>query len=279
MSGSYKKKKIMNMATGFGAAIVIIGAMFKIQHWPGASIALIGGLSVEAALFLMGAFEEPHMDIDWTLVYPELNTWGSHDDEHGEEAETFDAEDSAVMKEMGSGDPVSQKLDRLLQDANIGSDLIESLGQGMRNLSESASNMNTLSDVAPATDKFVSSIENASSNVDTLSENYLKANKALEGLVATENTEGSAYAQELQKLSKNLSELNGVYELQLTSTGEQMKVSADANEKIAALLQNLSDSIEDTKRYKEQVAELGNNLEQLNTVYGNMLSAMSINRG
>lgn len=277
MAGSYKKKKFMNMATGFGAAIVIIGAMFKIQHWPGASIALIGGLSVEAALFLMGAFEEPHMDIDWTLVYPELNTWGSHD-EDGEEAETFDAEDSAVMKEMDSGDPVSQKLDRLLQDANIGSDLIESLGKGMRNLSESAGNISTLSDVAPATDKFVSSIENASSNVDTLSQNYLKANQAIEGLVATKE-EGSAYAEELQKLSKNLSDLNGVYEMQLTSTGEQMKVSADANEKIAALLQNLSDSVEDTKRYKEQVAELGNNLEQLNTVYGNMLSAMSVNRG
>jgi gliding motility-associated protein GldL len=266
------------MATGFGAAIVIIGAMFKIQHWPGASIALIGGLSVEAALFLMGAFEEPHMDIDWTLVYPELNTWATHDDD-GEEAESFDAEDSAVMKEMGSGDPVSQKLDRLLQDANIGSDLIESLGAGMRNLSESAGNMNKLSDVAPATDKFVSSINNASSNVDTLSENYLKANKALEALVATEVQEGAGYAEELSKLSKNLSELNNVYEMQLTSTGEQMRVSADANEKIAALLQNLSDSVEDTKRYKEQVAELGNNLEQLNTVYGNMLSAMSINRG
>lgn len=278
MSGSYKKKKFMNMATGFGAAIVIIGAMFKIQHWPGASIALIGGLSVEAALFLMGAFEEPHMDIDWTLVYPELNTWATHDDD-GEEAESFDAEDSAVMKEMGSGDPVSQKLDRLLQDANIGSDLIESLGAGMRNLSESAGNMNKLSDVAPATDKFVSSINNASTNVDTLSENYLKANKALEALVATEVQEGAGYAEELSKLSKNLSELNNVYEMQLTSTGEQMRVSADANEKIAALLQNLSDSVEDTKRYKEQVAELGNNLEQLNTVYGNMLSAMSINRG
>ena len=60
------------MATGFGAAIVIVGAMFKIMHWPGASVMLVAGLSTEAALFVMGAFEKPHMDVDWSLVYPEL---------------------------------------------------------------------------------------------------------------------------------------------------------------------------------------------------------------
>ena len=64
--------QIMPKVTGFGAAIVIVGAMFKIMHWPGASFMLVFGLSTEAALFLMGAFEEPHMDTDWSLVYPEL---------------------------------------------------------------------------------------------------------------------------------------------------------------------------------------------------------------
>ena len=79
-------------------------------------------------------------------------------------------------------------------------------------------------------------------------------------------------------MSKNLSELNGVYEMQLNSSGQNIKLNSEVNENISALLQNLSDSVEDTKRYKEQVAELGNNLEQLNTVYGNMLSAMNFNR-
>ena len=79
-------------------------------------------------------------------------------------------------------------------------------------------------------------------------------------------------------MSKNLSELNGIYEMQLNSSGQNVKLNSEVNENISALLQNLSDSVEDTKRYKEQVAELGNNLEQLNTVYGNMLSAMNFNR-
>lgn len=267
----------MIVATGLGAAIVIVGAMFKIMHWPGASVMLVAGLSTEAALFLLGVLEEPAQHIDWTLVYPELAY--SHDDED-EEHDALDSEDSAVMREVdkkASGDPIAQKLDMMLQDANIGADLISSLGTGMRNLSDSAQNMNKLADAAPATEQFVSSINHAKSNVDTLSENYLKANQALEGLVAS-NTGGASYAEELQKLSKNLSELNGVYEMQLNSSGESIKLNAQVNENINALLTNLSDSVEDTKRYKDQVAQLGTNLEALNTVYGNMLSAMNFNK-
>lgn len=274
------------MATGFGAAVVIVGAMFKIQHWPGATIMLIGGLSVEAVLFIMGAFEEPHMAVDWTILYPELDTWSEPledeaEDEHDEEGEqSFNLDDSSVISAVSaeSDDAVSQKLDRMLQDANIGSDLIESLGKGMRNLSDSASNMGDLANIAPATEDFVSSVNIAKSNVESLSDNYSKANQTLDNLIAVSDGDGGSYSQELGKMSKNLSELNGIYEMQLNSSGQNVKLNSEVNENISALLQNLSDSVEDTKRYKEQVAELGNNLEQLNTVYGNMLSAMNFNR-
>ena len=274
------------MATGFGAAVVIVGAMFKIQHWPGATIMLIGGLSVEAVLFIMGAFEEPHMAVDWTILYPELDTWSEPledeaEDEHDEEGEqSFNLDDSSVISAVSaeSDDAVSQKLDRMLQDANIGSDLIESLGKGMRNLSDSASNMGDLANIAPATEDFVSSVNIAKSNIESLSDNYSKANQTLDNLIAVSDGDGGSYSQELGKMSKNLSELNGIYEMQLNSSGQNVKLNSEVNENISALLQNLSDSVEDTKRYKEQVAELGNNLEQLNTVYGNMLSAMNFNR-
>jgi gliding motility-associated protein GldL len=287
MGGSYKSKKINTMATGFGAAVVIVGAMFKIQHWPGATVMLIGGLSVEAVLFIMGAFEEPHMAVDWTILYPELDTWSEPlvdeaEDEHDEEGEQgFNLDDdSSVISAISaeSSDAVSQKLDRMLQDANIGTDLIESLGKGMRNLSDSASNMGDLANIAPATEDFVSSVNIAKSNVESLSDNYSKANQTLDNLIAVSDGDGVSYSEELGKMSKNLSELNGVYEMQLNSSGQNIKLNSEVNENISALLQNLSDSVEDTKRYKEQVAELGNNLEQLNTVYGNMLSAMNFNR-
>jgi len=226
------------------------------------------------------------MAVDWTILYPELDTWsepledeaeGEHDEEGEQSFNLDDSSDISAISEE-SGDAVSQKLDRMLQDANIGSDLIESLGKGMRNLSDSASNMGDLANIAPATEDFVSSVSIAKSKVESLSDNYSKANQTLDNLIAASDGDGVSYSEELGKMSKNLSELNGVYEMQLNSSGQNIKLNSEVNENISALLQNLSDSVEDTKRYKEQVAELGNNLEQLNTVYGNMLSAMNFNR-
>lgn len=278
MSGSYKKKKFMNMVTGFGAAIVIIGAMFKIQHWPGATIALIGGLSVEAVLFILGAFEEPHIDPDWTLVYPQLSLGhGDEDGEHGHAENEF--ADTGLSHGSshsgGSQDAVAQKLDQMLMDANIGADLIESLGTGLRNFGETAQSLNSVGTASQATEGLVNSLTSASQNVDKMSEAYSKASESLAGITDLKG-EGTSYAEQLVTMTKNLSELNAVYENQIEANNSGMKLSADIQKNINELLVNLSDSVEDTKRYKEEVAVLGDNLSKLNTVYGNMLSAMNV---
>ncbi len=266
MSGaSFKKKKFMAMATGFGAAIVIVGAMFKIQHWPGASVMLIAGLSVEAFLFILGAFEPPHMDIDWTLAYPELAGGHSEHEEHEEEA-------PELLEEL---DPISQKLDKMLTEANIGPELIDSLGKGLKNLGDTAGNMNNLGNAGAASDEFVEKIKGASENVGKLSDSYSRASVALTDLTDLKGT-GASYAEELTKMSRNLSELNEIYAKQVSSTTESVRISNEASENINQLLLSLSSSVEDTKKYKEEISVLGQNLSKLNTIYGNMLSAMTV---
>lgn len=264
MSGSsFKKKKFMAMSTGFGAAVVIVGAMFKIQHWPGASVMLIAGLSVEAFLFILGAFEPPHMDIDWTLAYPELA--GGHA-EHEEEE---------VPELLEEADPVSQKLDKMLMEANIGPELIDSLGKGLKNLGDTAGNMSNLGNAGAASNEFVAKIKDASDNVGKLSDSYSRASMELTDLTNLKGT-GVSYAEELTKMTRNLSELNDVYAKQVTSTNESMKLSSEISDNINQLLLSLSSSVEDTKKYKEEISVLGQNLSKLNTVYGNMLSAMTV---
>lgn len=262
MSGSYKKKKITNMATGIGAAIVIVGAMFKIQHWPGASFMLVFGLSTEAALFLLGAFEEPHMDTDWSLVYPELASGEAKGIEEGGKA--------APKKE----DPIAQKLDEMLMDANIGTDLVESLGEGLRSFSSTAKNLNEAGDASAATGEFVDSLKGAATNVSGLSKAYAEASESLTDLVKIEG-QGVSYGEQLSHMTKNLSELNAVYEQQIAANNDSTKLSAEITKNISELMLTLNDSVEDTKRYKEEVAVLGQNLSKLNTVYGNMLTAMN----
>jgi len=274
MSESYKKKKITNMATGFGAAIVIVGAMFKIMHWPGASVMLVAGLSTEADLFIMGAFEEPHMETDWSLVYPELaSNHDGHDMDNEEAGHSTKIQASAVNNSQQ--DAIAQKLDEMLMDANIGTELIESLGEGLRNFGNTAKNLNEVGSASEATNEFVGSIKGASENVSKLSESYSKASESLTDLVNT-NGQSVSYGEQLSLMTKNLSELNAVYEQQVVANNDSVKLSAEVSTNINALLTNLSDSVEDTKRYKEQVAILGENLTKLNTVYGNMLTAMTV---
>lgn len=276
MSGaSYKKLKITQMATGFGAAIVIVGAMFKIQHWPGASFMLVFGLSTEAALFLMGAFEEPHMEVDWSLVYPELTF--AHLIEEGQEIIPAGAGGGGGAA-GGSGDAVSQKLDEMLADANIGEDLIESLGAGLRSFESTAQSLNSSGDASAATESLVGSLNSASKNVDMMSDAYSKASESIAGMTDLKG-EGTSYAEQLTTMTKNLGELNGVYEQQIVANNSGMKLSSELQDNINQLLTNLSDSVEDTKRYKTEISSLGENLGKLNTVYGNMLSAMTIPGG
>ena len=223
---------------------------------------LVIGLGTEAIIFFLSAFDPMHEDPDWSLVYPEL-------------AEDYSGDPRGVQG--GGSGTASQELDSMLEEAKIGSDLIESLGAGMRNLAETAGNMNNMGDASAATNTFVQSVEGAAKNVNDLSDSYHHAAEALTGL-SVSNEDGATYAENLKKVTDNLSSLNSVYEMQLEQTSNSNKVSSEMFSNMQQLVENLNDSVEDTKRYKENIAELSTNLESLNTVYGNMLSAMNVTR-
>ncbi len=260
-----KGKKMMGLLYGLGAAVVIVGALFKIQHWPGASAMLIVGLGTEAVIFAVSAFEPPHMEVDWTLAYPELA--GMDDDQLTK---------SSRRNIGGSGDSVSQEMDKMLGEAKIGPELIESLGKGFRNLSEHTSQLNNISDASAATNEFVDRVKSASNNMDALSDSYLKASESLTGISVSPEA-GNSYSENLMSISSKLSELNNVYELQLNAASEHMATTNQAFAGMKDLVTNLNNSVEDTQRYKENIAELSKNLGALNKVYGNMLTAMNVN--
>lgn len=258
--GSKKWKNFMAKLYGIGAAVVIIGALFKIQHWPLASFFLIIGLSTEAIIFFFSAFEPPHEDPDWSLVYPELAT--------GERAEgdDFKKEDQRS---------ITEQLDNMLEGAKIEPELIASLGDGMRSLSDQAKQMGQITGAASATNEYASSLKDASDKVSSLSESYAKASESLVGL--TNNVDAGKNAGEsLQKMSMNLSALNEMYELQLKGSREKLEAANQMFEGMGEMMTNLRNSVDDTKRYKENIAELSDNLSKLNTVYGNMLNAMTV---
>lgn len=280
---SKKWKLFMAKLYGFGAAVVIVGALFKIQHWPGASPMLIIGLGTEAVIFAFSAFEPIHEDLDWTLVYPELA--GMADDEKRKELDDTKGEETSL----------TQQLDKMLEEAKIGPELLESLGAGMRGLSESVTKIGDIADASVASKDFTENINKATSNVDQLSQAYQRANDSVSSSVdqlagaysrasktlesfASANEESANYNEQLGKVSKNLSALNAAYELQLQGSNEHLKATNTLYEGIQTILTNLNSSVDDTQRYRSEINNLATNLEALNTVYGNMLTAMNVRK-
>jgi gliding motility-associated protein GldL len=248
--GSKRWKQFMAKLYGIGASVVIIGALFKIEHWPGSSLLLIIGLSTEAVIFFFSAFEPPHEEPDWSLVYPELASGQKNED----------GSDSR---------PLTEQLDDMLGEAKIGPDLIESLGEGMRSLSSNANKLSDISDASVATSEYSDSLRGASEKVGELTDTYVKASESLTGLTSHAE-DGERAGENLQKMNENLSSLNGMYELQL----QELEKTRDMYAGMQELITNLNDSIDDTRLYKDNIAELASNLQSLNTVYSNMLNAM-----
>lgn len=258
--GSKSWKKFMAKLYGWGASVVIIGALFKIQHYPGAGPMLIAGLGTEAIIFFFSAFEPLHEEPDWSLVYPQLRT--------GQVNELTEHEDEALI---GS---VSQQLDEMLVEAKVDPELISSLGDGLRSFSDQAEKISDISDAQIATGEYVESVKTAAGRVDNLSETYKEAADSLTE-IASSSDQGESTGVQLQRLSENLERLNSSYETQLAGASTHASQNAQLSEGIHELLNNLNSSIEDTRQYKENIAELSKSLAALNKVYGNMLTAMN----
>jgi len=332
-------KNFMSKLYGIGAAVVILGALFKINHYPGANEMLVLGLSTESIIFFFSAFEPPHVEPDWSLVYPELAGMYSG-------AATEIGHPSIKNKDL------TKELDKMLSDAKIGPELIQSLSKGLHNLSENTGMLSDVSNAAVATNDYVKNMKTASQSVNELTDSYKKTSEGLDkdaaatqdyfnslkgasasvsnlsntynaaadtmkkdlavttelvGSIKTASDaakslndtytksaellarsanaldfsalEGGAYSKELQKISSNLSALNSVYEMQLTSSKKQIEVSDQLQVKFDSFLKNLNESIEKTSQYKDGVSVLAQNVASLNKVYGNILTAMNVPTG
>lgn len=195
-----KARTILNYAYSFGAAVVILGALFKIMHWPGANAMLIAGMGTEVIIFIISGFEPQgvlHAEYEWERVYPEL------------------ADDAAPIAKGGK--PLTQQLDKMLSDAKVGPELINSLGKGFTTLGESVSKMNDLTDATVAASEFSKNAKNASGQISSFAQAAATATNAVGQIGATAQvlTDTAADAAKIKEnlaaLNKNLSALNQVY--------------------------------------------------------------------
>jgi len=202
------KITITNMIYGLGAAIVIVGALFKIQHWPYGSEILTIGMIVEALVFIYSAFERQASDLDWSLVYPEL-------------AGGITTKKGKLLEEPKDAEGLlSKKLDNLLKDAKIDSELMASLGNSIKNFEGAAKGISPTVDAMSAQKKYGEELSLAAAQMESLNSLY-KVQMESASRQATINEESVENAnklkEQMQSLASNLSSLNGVYGGMLTA--------------------------------------------------------------
>ncbi|MBP6585811.1 MAG: gliding motility protein GldL [Flavobacterium sp.] len=195
-------KKTMNFAYGMGAAVVIIGALFKLMHWPGASAMLIIGLGTEALIFGLSAFDPVDKELDWSLVYPELA---------GGEAKPKSAKKEDATEAQGL---LSQKLDAMLKEAKIDGELMSSLGNSIKNFESAAKGIAPTVDSIASTKKYSEELTLAAAQMESLNSLYkiqlesASRNAQINNEVAENNLK---LKDQMQSLTSNLSSLNNVY--------------------------------------------------------------------
>ncbi len=205
MGKSKKGKKIMNMVYGLGGAVVILGALFKIMHWPLGNEMLILGLLTEALIFIISAFEAPEEALDWSLVYPELASGQANTTKKGKKAieEPKDAEGI-----------LSKKLDEMLKGAKIDSELMNSLGNSIRSFEGAAKGIAPTAEAMSSTKKYSEEMSLAAAQMESLN-NLYKVQVESTGRQAEINEQVAANAgklkEQMESLATNLSSLNGVY--------------------------------------------------------------------
>ena len=312
---SKRWKTFMGYVYGWGAAIVMIGALFKLEHLKYSGVLLAIGLITEAFIFFLSAFEPPLEIPDWSKVYPELN----------EEYELEGIEQLGKKNKNG--------FNELFGSNELTPELLSNVGKGLTDLSNTAKGISDITSATLATDLYVKNLSSASESMNNFAEINNKANSAIDKSVGTliESYSSSAqklsesgieaiqrmqksgenfssiiaetskklaesynnagnsvmsemdsikdsskqYSSNIQKLNGNLSALNSSFETQLKGTEEQFKANQNFSKDLMAMNTILSSSVEELKKYKENAEQLNKHLESLNTIYGNMLGAMS----
>ncbi|MBA7527446.1 hypothetical protein ES705_19622 [subsurface metagenome] len=295
-------RNFMAKLYGWGASVVIIGAMFKINHWKGGTFVITLGLITEAIIFFFSAFEPLHEELDWTLVYPELAGLSDPD-----EIENF--KESKFIE--GGSRPVD-RIEDILDQSGVDTDALAKLGEGFNKLNQTAHSLSDLSKATVATQEFVNNLEGAASTVGGLTDTYTSTSESIkksttnltsayfeaankivksgddiaesyQGIASTIQDEqknislgSKEHEDQIEKLNKSISELNSVYEAQIRESQDRMKGSLELYTGLQSMIKNLNDSVAETSKYKQEMSKLKENISSLNSIYGNMLSTMDV---
>lgn len=301
---SYQGKRIVGVVYSIGASVVIVGALFKIMHWPGASIVLVSGMITEAFLFVIGALDKPHPEFNWSNVFPQLLEFGT--DPAILEKKAAQARPTLLgagveggeIPVIGGGAAVTStgvQTPTAVSAAHVpalSEKDLESLQNGIADLAKTATQLSELGKVATATTQLTTKMEAAGNAAEQfaasqngllsvsnqLSEAYKAAETHMQGAADTTK----AFAANMQQVGTQLNTLNSIYELQINALKEQVDIVKAQNStlgEVSSHLQAMNAHATEAEKSQEAYAagskKLAAQVADLNAIYGNMLNALA----
>lgn len=256
-------KKIMAYVYGFGASVAISGSLFKIMHFPGAGIMLVAGLGVEALIFALSSFEPPHEIPDWSLVYPELI--GLEPEDKG-------------GRHGGGGNGGGSELSALVSAGAIEQRTVDQLAEGVKKLASTTSQMADLTDASTATKAYISNVKSASDTLNQFTAVQSSASEMGSKLAESCQKLNSSFANQYdqsEQLGKNITAVNEAYSTQLKGLNNQIKSTEALTNGLSSISAEIAASVDGVKEYRAHIANLSKTVGELNSIYGNMLSAVT----
>ena len=266
---SKKYKSFMGAVYGIGAAIVMVGAYFKLTHIQGADLMLALGLGVEALIFFLSAFEPQHLDYAWDNVFVELD-------------EDWDGVQKTQFATSGAGRPAAATTDveeamlsKMFEKMNVSEETFKRIGKGLDKLAENAGQMADISNAMAATTNYANAMDRATKSISDFSNAYVQTNQKLSD--SLDKLDFSALdANTIKKVASSMQSLNSIYELQLQGAEQTSAASKALTETMNKYMDNLNASSKNAGQLNDQLTQLSARLTALNNVYGGMLSAMNI---
>lgn len=266
-------KRLKNFLFGVGASVVILGAWAKILHIADPKIAgipfysymLTLGLMTEAVIFFISGFIPPEPDYYWEKIYPGLDIY----DENMEK----NSEKYGHTPISATGTSLSGEMDKMLQAAKIDQSLVTKFGDNLKGFTDQVGKLSNVADATIASNEFAGAAKAAASSLNGVRDSFASAADGMSKLAAASG-DASQYHAQVQNATKNLAALNAVYEMELQDTNNHLKTMNKFIDNLSSAMGNLEGSLGDTEKFKSQMSGLAGNLEKLNGIYGNMLSAM-----
>jgi gliding motility-associated protein GldL len=266
-SGKYLK----NFVIGLGAAIVLIGALAKIQHWPIANFMLPIGMITEAFIFTLLGILPPHKDYYWERYYPNLDE-NPHVEAYRKGVK-FQVPAAPLGGGAGGNLSATASLDKMLEEAQINPANLRRLNENFGRFSTTVEQMKDITEVTAATGAYTTAARETATALGEMKTTFQGATKTM-NVFNNASEDAAKFNSQVTVLTQNLGSLNQIYEVELQDANNHLK----AMNKFYSTLLNASDSMaasaEDAKAAREQIGALARNLTNLNNVYGNMLAAM-----